>query len=341
MFILYYPPPAPLYLPPEPSVEQKQTRLLRKDANVFCGAALGFVALSIFAVIILGVLSKIFYGTTALDPRWEMGYYLFATLLLTGPPFLLAAWLMKIPASFCLPLGKPKGKVSIALIFLGLGGCMAGDVLNIILYYLFGMVGMVPKDVDMPMANTWTEKIILLIGVSIFPGIVEELIFRGLILQWLRRYGDGFAILISSLMFSLIHLNIAQIPFALVVGLVLGIIAVKTGSLRLCTIIHMVNNALSLVAMWVADLGPILDLGETKEPLGVFFFPLLLIVLLVCGVGALISLLIRRRGFFKLPPLRSALGPGRCWAAFFTAPCTIIMVIIALISTAASFDYFW
>lgn len=83
-----------------------------------------------------------------------------------------------------------------------------------------------------------------LVYVVLIGPIFEELIFRGAIMGTLRRFGDNFAILFSSLLFGFYHMLIMQIPFAFVLGLLLGYVAARW-SLRASIALHMVVNGLS------------------------------------------------------------------------------------------------
>jgi uncharacterized protein len=79
--------------------------------------------------------------------------------------------------------------------------------------------------------------------------IFEELLFRGVILNgFLKRYSPMKAILLSSFLFGLIHLNPWQFITAFGLGLMLGWLYWKTGSLLPCIFLHYVNNALATVA---------------------------------------------------------------------------------------------
>lgn len=83
----------------------------------------------------------------------------------------------------------------------------------------------------------------MLIGyVGIVGPIVEELIFRRLLLNKLRSYGDLTAIVYTGIIFGLCHTNLLQIPFAIVLGLVFGLIAVKTNNVKYSMIVHMAVN---------------------------------------------------------------------------------------------------
>ena len=74
--------------------------------------------------------------------------------------------------------------------------------------------------------------------------IFEELIFRGAIMGSLRRYGENFAIIFSSLFFAFYHMMFLQIPFAFLIGLIFGYVATRW-SLRAAIVLHIFNNGLS------------------------------------------------------------------------------------------------
>lgn len=87
-----------------------------------------------------------------------------------------------------------------------------------------------------------------LMKVSVIAPIVEELIFRGLILQGFRRNYNAFvAVFMSALLFALFHLNPWQFPATFLLGLLLGWIVVRTNSIILSIIGHSINNFLVLM----------------------------------------------------------------------------------------------
>lgn len=80
--------------------------------------------------------------------------------------------------------------------------------------------------------------------------ILEELLFRGLIFESCReRFGNAWAVLTSALLFGLIHIVPVQMVNAFVVGIILGYIYLKTGSLLSVIILHAINNAIAYVSM--------------------------------------------------------------------------------------------
>ena len=88
-----------------------------------------------------------------------------------------------------------------------------------------------------------------LIPVVIGP-ILEELIFRKLLIDRIRRFGEWNAVLFSALAFGLFHMNLPQFCYAASVGLMLGYVYVKTGRILYTIIMHiLLNSASSLIVL--------------------------------------------------------------------------------------------
>ncbi|HOI55600.1 MAG TPA: CPBP family intramembrane metalloprotease, partial [Phycisphaerae bacterium] len=80
------------------------------------------------------------------------------------------------------------------------------------------------------------------------PAIAEELAFRGFILEDLSTLlGLRSAVVVSSLLFMVLHLAPVNFPHLLVVGLVLGILRVRTASLYPCVVMHFTHNLLVII----------------------------------------------------------------------------------------------
>lgn len=93
--------------------------------------------------------------------------------------------------------------------------------------------------------------ILNIIIVALLPAICEELIFRGAILNGLKKYGAVVMIVISSVMFSIMHLNIQQTIYQLVLGAILASVVMITGSIISSMILHFFNNAVVLIINFI------------------------------------------------------------------------------------------
>ena len=96
-------------------------------------------------------------------------------------------------------------------------------------------------------------KTLLVLTVAIIPGIFEELLFRKALIDYSQKNGKVFAVILSALIFGLIHMNISQGIFAFGVGIIFGTIYIYTKDIRLSMIAHAMNNGMALIAVIVPE----------------------------------------------------------------------------------------
>lgn len=94
--------------------------------------------------------------------------------------------------------------------------------------------------------NIWS-LLLAIFMIAFIPAVVEELVFRGVILQGLRKFGVWPAILGSSILFALLHASVVQLVYTFLFGIILAVVVIKTGSIISAMICHFVANASSLI----------------------------------------------------------------------------------------------
>ena len=108
----------------------------------------------------------------------------------------------------------------------------------------------IPKNMERIFEQLLSDPIGMLC-VGIIVPICEEVVFRGAILgHMLKAFGGnkhGHAICISALLFAIAHGNLAQGPHAFLLGILLGWLVYRTGSLVPGVVLHVVNNSLVLL----------------------------------------------------------------------------------------------
>lgn len=160
-------------------------------------------------------------------------------------PALLYFSATRVPLSEGIPFRRvPAAETALYVAF----GCMVCMLANYPANFVsqlqefFGFSGELPES---PLNNDPTVLALYGLSVVVIPPLVEEVMFRGVVLQSLRRYGDGFAVLVSAILFGLYHGNLIQIVFAFLSGLALGFVVIRTDSLLPAMLIHCVNNGIS------------------------------------------------------------------------------------------------
>jgi hypothetical protein len=121
---------------------------------------------------------------------------------------------------------------------------------------------------------------VLVLGVG--AGICEEALFRGYLqTRLVERWGRWPGILLTAACFALVHFDVAQGLFAFFVGMFLGWLTARAGSIRPAMLVHAINNSISVL----------LSAGG-EAPSGIpsamnWIVPLLLLALTAGGVAGL------------------------------------------------------
>lgn len=122
--------------------------------------------------------------------------------------------------------------------------CMGSQMVNSL---WIGLLELLLNQIDMSAMEILesvsgdTESVSMFLYASILAPISEEILFRGYALRTLKPFGKRFAIFGSAFLFGLFHGNLLQTPYAFLMGLVLGYVAVEY-SLIWAIALHMFNN---------------------------------------------------------------------------------------------------
>ncbi len=92
-------------------------------------------------------------------------------------------------------------------------------------------------------------KMLVVLVFAITPAVFEELLFRKAIIDYLKKYGIVFAIIVSSLLFGLVHGNINQGIFAFIAGLIMGLSYLLTKDIKVTMITHALNNGIEVLIL--------------------------------------------------------------------------------------------
>ena len=175
------------------------------------------------------------------------------------------------------------------------------------------------------MDGSFASYLLNLLILAVLPGILEELIYRGCIIQMLRPYGVWFSVIVSAVTFGLMHRNIRQIPFAIIVGLALGALYVITNNIWMPIIVHFLNNAISVTMEYLAYSLP-------KSSVS-FFNAAIIFTLAALGTVFSILLVVFQHHQFKQQSTRSALTGGQRFGTLLRTPTFLIAIILFSVLT--------
>ncbi len=172
-------------------------------------------------------------------------------VVIATPALLMTVMLTRSPAQTLLlrmpPLLSPLAAVLLAVTLHPAVNLLQSVVVR--LYPISDEMAELLKSVKLENDNLW----ITLLVIAALPAICEELAFRGFILSGLRHMGRKWtAIVVSSVFFGAAHAIFQQSLIACMVGMIIGFIAVQSGSLLPGVLFHIVHNSMALVVQQFA-----------------------------------------------------------------------------------------
>lgn len=239
------------YMPADNRGGPDQLKAARKHFSMLGGmfvlGTLVFYAVQLIPTIIVGVLK----------PEWLMNPDV--TLLVSSVPMYLVGMPLMIVLVRIVPADRLERRSMKAGDFV-LSAIMCFAVMyasnfvgNIITAIIGILKGSAVDNVINDIASATSMWLVFLVMVICAP-IMEEYIFRKLIVDRTVRYGEGIAILISGLMFGLFHGNLNQFAYAFSLGVFLAFLYVKTGNLKITIALHMMINFVGgVVSKWLME----------------------------------------------------------------------------------------
>lgn len=161
------------------------------------------------------------------------------------------------------------------------------------------------------------ELLMQFLALCVMPAIAEELLFRGAFQGLMRPCGSAAAIFAPALLFGVLHLNLAQGLTAFACGVFLGWLAERSGSILPGMLLHLVNNALAFLTIYLRYYAPA-EVSFGVELFILLFFP---------AFGAWMICNARRQGF----SFSAGLRPGVDVLTVFTSPvyCATVLFLVA------------
>lgn len=211
-------------------------------------------------------------------------------VLVLAMPVFLVAWYLKLDVRKTFSLQPPGGQAILGSLLLAVSVVPVSNLLRQVQFMYY------PPQMDdlAKLAETLLSGSIfwLLVVLAVLPGICEEFLFRGFLLAGLRHSMSApRAALLVGLVFGLFHMEIDKIPVHTLLGTLLAIVVLRTGSIYPAMLIHMANNGLAVAATRVEWLKSILGMTEFEsDPTHPHFSLKTMGYLLVFGVGLIVIL---------------------------------------------------
>ena len=317
---------------------------MRLEAKQPTSIALGVFSLSLITAIVQIICVPIIQllAPDLLNEAWFNLVFSSGTMYLVAFPLSLLFFgigTANPPKKKDLPLSAWFGILAISFTLMIVGNYIGGIVNSII----EGFVGK-------PQTNAVSDMIadiptwVIFIVVAVAAPIVEEIVYRKLVIDRLRRYGDLTAIVVSGILFGLIHGNFSQFFYATLLGVVFGIVYVQTGKLRYTIALHMAVNFMgSVYSSEMLRRLETLDLENTsaaltsQETVGMLMLIGYYLFIFVCFIAApaAFSRLIHHIRLQKPSVKLTALQTIRIWLLNPAVWLLLIMILLSFWSSIA------
>jgi len=206
-----------------------------------------------FSILLGLLLFRILSAFGLLSVFGEFGDYLFTfviqVLILFGLSFFGYGKIAKKNKKMLLneyKFKKISKKSTIIVIFMGIVVYFLNSFVASFFYFLLSLFGFrIYSSAQITSYPVWL-LLVNLFFTAVLPAICEETAHRGMLLSQIKKKNVTTAIVVSSLLFGLLHINIYQFFYAAILGVLLAKLTLDSGSIFPAMIIHFMNNALNV-----------------------------------------------------------------------------------------------
>lgn len=218
-------------------------------------AGLLSVGIGFAAVTIISFLSTFFLASSGIsmqNAQWLYGISLLAQAGFVIPPIFYYCRKPRL-----IPALRVRSFDPISALMIALAAIVATFTLNWLTSYwvlLLNSLGFTYTGTSnlSILPSTPAELALSLIAVSIAPAVMEEILFRGLLMPSFESLGKRWAVFLSGTIFALVHATPEALPAHLILGFILGAMVLRTGSLLSSMLFHGVYNASIMVVSYLA-----------------------------------------------------------------------------------------
>jgi len=215
----------------------------------------GMYLLAIGGQVLIGVIVALLAAWTrgAAQVPYE-GLVFLSELVILVPPTIYAARRQGVSLSMRLNPPSPR-----AMLYALISAPVAVYFLNglsILWVLLIEALGGAAGPSNLPPITDKGRLLSMIAALGVLPGICEEVLFRGAILGSWERRGTRYALIVSSVLFCLMHTSFTGLPVQLIMGLTLGYVAIAADSLYVSMLYHTAYNAITMIFVYVASSQP-------------------------------------------------------------------------------------
>lgn len=307
----------------------KEKQDIKRMANIIGVAYIILWLLPSFLSRAISDLSKLFNIEKAVaelygDPAFIMVLQTVFSVLMFTLPFLIIPVSSGKRLTELISFSKPKTDIFLPMLLIGIGASAFANIATNSISAFFSGLGIEFLSPDMQYPKGLFGFVLSFIAVAIVPALAEEFAMRGVVMGSAKKYGEGYAVLVSSVIFALMHGNFVQIPFAFIMGLVIGFAVIKTESLWTGIAIHFATNAVSVTLSYLNE---VISSVVIQTAITVVYFALCFL----CFFGGILFMQKKCTKAWELKASETLLSLGDKIKYFVFSPCIIISIGLTVI----------
>lgn len=292
-------------------------RISRKKAkHKLTTIGLAFIVYILFVLIVphaLKMFLEIYDPIFVSDEYLYIGIYLIVLVFGSFIPFIMLKSITKIKNN------RIFGKVNATFVDLFvqaivcIATCTALTYVSNMLLNSFGFQSQLISSIGLNYQEAYLENYLYIFMLVVVTPIIEEFVFRGVLLNCLGEFGKVFSLYTSAILFALCHSSIGEILPAFAMGVILGKVSFRYKSIQPTTFIHILFN------LFIYGLCVLPESISSYMAYG------------IAGICVLALYLVLTGHYRSVKMAKSSFTPTS-FNLFFTRPTTIISLLLLIVN---------
>jgi len=189
-------------------------------------------------------------------------------------PVIVYLLIKRYDVKYVLRLNPLKSEFVLLLVLIAIASWGVSGFLAVLTNYFLSKLGKVPV-MQIPPAQDLNELIVQLIIFGLVAACCEEIFMRGLVMRSFEMRGSIKSVVITAILFAMLHLNVQNFLSILFLGTILGYVVYRTDSIFAGMIVHFTNNAISTILSYFISQSGMADVsgvGRISIPFSAVLF---------------------------------------------------------------------
>ncbi len=221
----------------------------KRQPTVF-GVNLVYLTVLMLMLVVQVILVK-WLPETSGGSHYYLRLFLLELLLIGGPP-LAYMLILRMDVGKVIRYNKINPVEVLLVLGMAIFGYGVTVILNLVWYWIASHWG-TPVGQQLPAIENGTQLLAAVLAMGLVPAVVEEILFRGLILRGYEKFGSRISIVMTGILFGILHLQLMTIPSIILLGIIISYVVYRTNSIYAGMIYHFVHNTITICFLFVQN----------------------------------------------------------------------------------------